>query len=88
LTIKKKNSKHINETESLEPEPRDEQFNNLKKRIPNSKMKLNHLYLNKAMNIQQFKQKNYKLKDDIESLKPEPRDEQSSNKIRESPTQI
>jgi hypothetical protein len=42
-------------------------------------MKLNLLSLTQEMNIQQIKEENSKLKNEIESLKPEPRDEQSSN---------
>jgi hypothetical protein len=48
--IWKKEFKLKDEIESLKPEPRDEQFDNLKKRILNTKMKLNLLNLNQEMN--------------------------------------
>jgi hypothetical protein len=48
--FKEENSKLKNEIESLKPEPRDEQSSDSKKRIPNSKMKLNLLNLNQEMN--------------------------------------
>jgi hypothetical protein len=50
-------------------------------------MKLNLLSLNQEMNIQQFKEENSKLKDEIKSLKPEPRDEHPAIQRRELQTQ-